>query len=109
MRLFIDENPVQQFTNKTKVSPEDLYRAIGNVDRQGFCMISDELDYGITSLAVPVIVPGRGIVGAVNSSAQTQRVNLDYFANDRRGVVTTAASDIARILTSAPDLLQILS
>ena len=72
-------------------------------------MISDELDYGITSLAVPVIVPGRGIVGAVNSSAQTQRVDLDSFESDRKGVVATAASDIARILTSAPDLLQIIS
>ena len=72
-------------------------------------MISDELDYGITSLAVPVTVPGRGIVGAVNSSAQTQRVDLDSFASDRKGIVSTAASDIARILTSAPDLLQIIS
>ena len=109
LRVFIEENPVQQLTNKTKVSPEDLQVAIGDADRQGFCMISDELDYGITSLAVPVIVPGRGIVGAVNSSAQTQRVDLDSFASDRKGVVSTAASDIARILTSAPDLLQILS
>jgi len=109
LREFLEENPVPAFTDKTETSQEVLFEKIRAVEKDGYATISDELDYGITSLAVPVIMPGRGVVGAVNSSAQTQRVDLARFAEERRSLVTQAATDITYILNSAPDLLDALS
>ncbi len=109
LREFLENNPVPAFTDKTETSPDALLEKIRAVEKEGYATVSDELDYGITSLAVPVIMPGRGVVGAVNSSAQTQRVDLATFAEERKSLVAQAASDIAYILNSAPDLLDALS
>ena len=109
LREFLVENPVPTFTDKTETSQDVLFEKIRAVEKEGYATISDELDYGITSLAVPVIMLGRGVVGAVNSSAQTQRVDLTTFAEERKSLVAQAASDIAYILNSAPDLLDALS
>ena len=68
-------------------------------------MISDELEYGITSLAVPVTVPGYGVVGAVNSSATTNRVDMEPFVDERREAVENTAHKISQRLKTAPALL----
>lgn len=108
LQLFIDENPVERYTAKTITDPTQLFDEIREAGRRGYCVVSDELDYGITSLAATVSVPGRGVVGAVNSSAQTQRVNPASFGSKRWPFVEAAAHDLGRTLTTTPDLLDVL-
>ncbi len=109
LRAFIESHPPAQYTHRTTVSGEALFDKVRAVNRDGYALISDELDYGITSLAVPIIIPRRGIVGAVNSSAQTQRIDLDDFSVKRAVAVAEAAEDITKILSAVPDLLDVLS
>ena len=92
-------------TDKTTTEPEALFEEVIKARQQGYAMISDELEYGITSLAVPVTVPGYGVVGAVNSSATTNRVNMSTFVQERRDAVEETANKISQRLKTAPALL----
>ena len=105
IRQFIAQYPVIPMTDKTTTDPEALFEAVIAARQQGYAMISDELEYGITSLAVPVTVPGYGVVGAVNSSATTNRVDMDSFADERREAVENTAHKISQRLKTAPALL----
>jgi IclR family pca regulon transcriptional regulator len=105
IRQFIAQNPVSAMTEKTITKPDALFDAILKARSQGFAMISDELEYGITSLAVPVTVPGYGVVGAVNNSATTSSVDMDQFIEERLAAVQATASKISSRLKTAPALL----
>ena len=105
IRQFIAQYPVSEMTDKTTTDPEALFQAVIAARRQGYAMISDELEYGITSLAVPVTVAGHGVVGAVNSSATTNRVNMETFVDERLAAVQDTADKISQRLKTAPALL----
>ena len=105
IRQFIATHPVTAMTDKTTTEPEALFEEVIKARQQGYAMISDELEYGITSLAVPVTVPGYGVVGAVNSSATTNRVNMSTFVQERRDAVEETADKISQRLKTAPALL----
>lgn len=57
----------------------------------------------------PVSISGQGVVGAINSSAQTQRVDFSAFADQRWPLLDAAAHDLRRTLTTTPDLLAVLN
>ena len=86
IRQFISQYPVTKMTDKTVTDPEALFAAVIEARQAGYAMISDELEYGITSVAVPVTVAGYGVVGAVNSSATTI-VDLATFIDERLDAV----------------------
>ena len=72
LREFLEDNPVPAFTDKTETSQDVLFEKIRAVEKEGQRFPASWITALL--LAVPVIMPGRGVVGAVNSSAQTQRV-----------------------------------
>ncbi|MDC6459009.1 IclR family transcriptional regulator C-terminal domain-containing protein [Luminiphilus sp.] len=106
---FIRRNPVERYTAKTIIDPDELFNEIRECGRRGYALVSDELDYGITSMAAPVSISGQGVVGAINSSAQTQRVDFSTFADQRWPLLDAAAHDLRRTLTTTPDLLAVLN
>lgn len=105
IRQFINRHPIEAMTDKTVIEPEALFAKILKAREQGFSLISDELEYGITSVAVPVKVDNYGVVGAINSSATTSRVDLERFVAERIDALNLAAHRIGQRLKSAPALL----
>lgn len=57
-------------------SREDLRREIERVRAQGWAGQSEENDIGMTALAVPVLSPAGGLIGAVALAAPLFRTNL---------------------------------
>ncbi|MGA0433884.1 MAG: IclR family transcriptional regulator domain-containing protein [Luminiphilus sp.] len=105
IRQFINRYPVAAMTNNTVTAPDAIFSTILAAREQGYAFISDELEYGITSLAVPVHVSGYGVVGAVNSSATTSQIDVAEFVQERLDELQRTAEKIGRRLKTAPDLL----
>ena len=105
IRQFINRHPVTAMTEKTITDPDALFSAIIDARQRGYAFISDELEYGITSLALPVKVPGYGVVGAINSSATTNQIDTGLFVRDRLEEMQTTADRISQRLKAAPALL----
>lgn len=60
-------------TPKTITDPERLLSVLGDVRRKGFALVSEELELGLMSLAVPVTDRQGRVVAALNVSTQPQR------------------------------------
>mgnify|MGYP000075800764 CR=1 FL=1 len=105
---FISEHPITATTQKTIVDPVALENEINIARTRGFSLVSDELDYGVTSIACPVCVPGYGIVGAINSSASTGSVALDTFASSRLPALLAVRDQLVEELSGSPDLIHVI-
>ena len=71
---YLSRVELQKLTDKTETSKTKLRGILKEVRKQGYASIQDELDYGIVSVAVPIIGPDGEILAAINcSTASTRR------------------------------------
>ncbi|MDQ0469908.1 IclR family transcriptional regulator domain-containing protein [Labrys wisconsinensis] len=73
----IDRSDLQALTARTLTKREDLATEIARVRREGYCIVDEELEIGLRSLAVPIRSRSGRVVAALNTGVQTSRVGLD--------------------------------
>ena len=65
--------PLQAFNARTITEPAALHAELARVREQGWCLVDQELEEGLVSIAAP-IVDRRGVaIAALNVSGQAQR------------------------------------
>jgi IclR family transcriptional regulator, pca regulon regulatory protein len=80
---WLERGPLAALTTRT-VTEKDAFRGIiGEVRARGYATAVDQLDYGITALAVPVRGPSGETVAALNSSGYTGLVTVDRLVAER--------------------------
>jgi IclR family transcriptional regulator, pca regulon regulatory protein len=99
---------LKPLTEFTITDPARLRTILAEVRENGFAATQDELDYGLASVAVPIMVGGRA-VAAINSSCNSARMTKDELARARVAILERAALAIARALQQSPALLHSLS
>ncbi|CDZ87891.1 IclR family transcriptional regulator [Rhodococcus ruber] len=91
---------LEPLTSRTLVTPADLRAELDRIRRDGYCIVDQELEEGLRSLAAPIRDASGAVVAAVNISTQAARYSLDAVHSDLvPAVVDTAAaisSDLAR-------------
>ena len=105
---YIATTRLKPLTSKTITDAEQLRREILAVREAGYATTVDQLDYGITALAVPIRnVEGR-TVAALNTSGYTGMVTPENLVAERLPELRQAASQIAHAITRYPVLQSIL-
>jgi IclR family pca regulon transcriptional regulator len=61
-------------TPQTVTDPTRLIALLDEVRAQGWCLVDQELELGLASLAMPLLNHRGAVVGAFNLSVQVQRV-----------------------------------
>lgn len=106
-RYFRDVEPVP-LTKKTVIDKAELKRLVLEVREQGYSTSVDQLDYGITALAVPIRgVSGRA-VAALNSSGYSGIVSADELVANRLSALQASADRLAQTLMRYPVLESII-
>lgn len=91
-------------TSRTLVDKAALRDEILTVRRQGYATTVDQLDYGITALAVPILNDAGRIVAAVNSSGYSGMLTPEELVAQRLADLRGVAKSIALQLTRFPTL-----
>ena len=95
-------------TSKTITDPKLLREEILAVREAGYSTTVDQLDYGITALAVPIRdIEGRTIA-ALNTSGYTGKVTPETLVAERLPALREAASNIAHEIARYPILQTII-
>lgn len=98
----------EALTSKTITDPHKLRQEIMAVREAGYSTTVDQLDYGITALAVPIRnVEGRTIA-ALNTSGYTGMVTPETLVETRLPVLRQTASHIAHAIARYPVLQSII-
>lgn len=105
---YFDTVKPQALTSMTVTSVPELRQIIANVRRTGYATTVDQLDYGITALAVPIRSPEGATVAALNSSAYTGMVTPEQMLAERLTELRITASRIADSIIRYPVLASAL-
>jgi IclR family transcriptional regulator, pca regulon regulatory protein len=90
--------PFPSFTEKTVTSRRKLDGLLDEVRARGFCVVDQELEVGLRSLAVPVRSAGGEVVAALNVSGQAARVTLEELRRRSLPVLQRASAAITALL-----------
>jgi len=108
LERYLDTVEMKKLTDVTVTDPARLKQILAEVRRNGYACTQDELDYGLSSVAVPVMF-GERAVAAINTSSNSARTNKDELAKARVGILQRTAMAIAQALEQSPALLHSLN
>ncbi|MCB1332917.1 MAG: helix-turn-helix domain-containing protein [Roseivivax sp.] len=95
-------------TSRTCTDPVQLRQALLTARQDGYAITTDQLDYGITAMAVPIRDQDGTTVAALNTSGYTGIVTPETLIAERLPALQRAASHIAFQLTRYPTLRAVL-
>jgi IclR family pca regulon transcriptional regulator len=81
-------------TWRTVTTVKQLREKLAAVRRLGYSRTDQELELGLRSIAVPVNVPGQGVVAALNIGAPAARVSASDLIGRALPRLQTAARQI---------------
>jgi IclR family pca regulon transcriptional regulator len=100
---FLDETPLERYTERTITAEERLRAELATVREQGWALVDGELETGLRSIAAPIRGADGRTIAALNTSASSSRVSLEEFRSRfLPALVETAAAISANLLARMP-------
>ncbi|SEK99304.1 transcriptional regulator, IclR family [Roseateles sp. YR242] len=90
--------PLSANTPHTLRSHEELRAAIEQVRHQGWCLLDQELEEGLVSLAVPIQGRQGRVIAAINISTQTSRTSPQLLLEQGLAKLQETAQNLSRLL-----------
>jgi IclR family pca regulon transcriptional regulator len=87
-----------KLTGKTLSTPDELKTALNAVRREGYCVVDQELEIGLRSIAVPVVDREGRSVAAINVGAQSSRVTVTEMETRFLPPLRAAAHELGLLL-----------
>ncbi|WP_249200399.1 IclR family transcriptional regulator domain-containing protein [Thetidibacter halocola] len=107
-RAWLDGADLHPLTQKTVTDKAALATILNEVRTEGYATTVDQLDYGITALAVPIRDTSGRTIAALNSSGYTGMVTPQDLVRDRLPALRETASHIAHEIQRFPVLQSVL-
>jgi IclR family pca regulon transcriptional regulator len=73
---FLARTEFKRYTERTVANAEKLRQILRLVQRNGYCIVDQELESGLRSMAVPIRDSAGRVVAALNVGAHAQRVSI---------------------------------
>lgn len=105
---YFDDLVIEPLTSKTITDPITLRAEIDAVRAAHYSTTVDQLDYGITALAVPIRAVDGRTIAALNTSGYSGMIDADYLISERLPQMRAVASSIAQTLTRYPALASVI-
>ncbi|MCR5864012.1 MULTISPECIES: IclR family transcriptional regulator C-terminal domain-containing protein [Aquincola] len=86
------------WTSRTVVELEALVALVEETRRQGWCLVNQELEEGLVSLAAPIVDRTGRTIAALNISGQANRTPPAVMVERFLPLLLQASRDIARLL-----------
>jgi IclR family pca regulon transcriptional regulator len=99
LETYLKNVELQKHTHKTVSSSSKLRHILRVVRESGYCIVDQELELGLRSMAVPIWHPKGRVVAALNVGAHAHRVSIQDLRT----------RFLPRLLSSAKELSTLLS
>lgn len=93
--------PLESRTRHTLTTPEAVLAKVQQARRQGWCLVSQELEEGLVSMAAPVVDRTGRILAAINISGQINRTSARQMQETMLMPLLDAARQISQRLVRA--------
>jgi IclR family transcriptional regulator, pca regulon regulatory protein len=93
-RAILARSDLRRLTPRTICDMDGVLRVLAQVREQGWCLVDEELEIGLRSLAVPIRSAGGQVLAAMNVSAQAGRISADDLVRVALPELLAAAASI---------------
>jgi len=93
--------PLQARTRHTLTEPEAVLARVQQARRQGWCLVNQELEEGLVSMAAPVVNRAGRIIASINISGQANRTSPRVMQEVMLAQLRAAAQEISGRLARA--------
>ncbi len=98
VQALLDRLPRRALTPHTLTSDKDLLAAVRQARTQGWCLINQELEEGLISIAAPLRNRAGETVAALNISGQANRTSAEMMQTQLLPPLLKAAETVSRLL-----------
>jgi len=98
MEAYLSRARYTRYTEHTIVSADTLRQVLRLVRQSGYCIVDQELEIGLRSLAVPIISANNKAVAALNVGAHAQRVSVQQLESKFLPHLRAAAQELGAML-----------
>ncbi|MET0125803.1 MAG: pca regulon transcriptional regulator PcaR [Pseudomonas caspiana] len=95
LREYLDHVDLQPKTSRTIRTPEALLECLQQVRQQGWCIVDQELEQGLRSIAVPVYDASGQVLAALNVSTSAGRVARSELEQRFLPIMLDASRDLS--------------
>lgn len=106
---FIEKLKPVALTGKTVTDKAELRNIVLEARTNGYAVAVDELDYGVTAIAVPIRIHDGRTVAAINSSGYTGLLTPQQLVTERLPELRRSASEISATIARFPLATSLLS
>lgn len=103
---YLDAAEFTAFTAHTIPNRDALAAVLDRVRADGYAAVKDELDYGLISIATPILDASGRAVAAINCSTSTSRVTMEELIKSRLPSLRNAGRHIENALRREMFLLR---
>jgi IclR family pca regulon transcriptional regulator len=97
-RARLEASQLEAFTKHTVTDVDALLAKVAQARRQGWCLVNQELEEGLISIAAPIVDRAGRTVAALNISGQANRTSAKVMQDSMLPALLAAARDISRLL-----------
>ncbi|WP_440110004.1 IclR family transcriptional regulator domain-containing protein [Acidovorax sp. BL-A-41-H1] len=98
LRERLQHHPMERFTEHTTTEVDALMAHIRQARQQGWCLVNQELEEGLISVAAPLTNRSRQTVAALNISGQANRTSAAVMQESLLPALLRAAKTISRMM-----------
>jgi IclR family pca regulon transcriptional regulator len=102
LNAYLDQGTLAPLTERTIVDRDQLSAELARTRTRGWCLVDQELEDGLRSIAVPVHDASGRVVAAVNTSAHATRVPLTTLQKSFLAKLKNCAAAIDAELWAMP-------
>ena len=96
----LQTNPARALTRHTVTDPQELLVKVRQARRQGWCLVNQELEEGLISLAAPLTERSGRTVAALNISGQANRTSARQMQETMLPALLETAASICALLAA---------
>ena len=101
VQALMQQCPRVQYTQMTRTSDEALWEVIRQTRAQGWCLLNQELEEGLISIAAPVKNSMGQTVAALNISGQANRTSAEMMQSQLLPQLLLTCQTISKLLAAA--------
>ncbi|WP_077002140.1 IclR family transcriptional regulator [Variovorax sp. KK3] len=98
LRKRLDDSGIEALTRHTLTDIDTLVAKVQQARRQRWCLVNQELEEGLISIAAPIVDRSGRMVAALNISGQANRTSAKVMQDTMLPPLVEAADEISRML-----------
>jgi IclR family pca regulon transcriptional regulator len=98
VRARLQASTLESFTRHTLTDLDALFAKVVQARRQRWCLVNQELEEGLISIAAPIVDRAGRMVAALNISGQANRTSAKVMQETMLAPLLASAAEISRLL-----------